>query len=338
MEQAKPYQTPSFQERARRLLRHENATLLWILLGLIFGVGGITKGATLTAINARNVLLQSAIRGIASIGQAFVILTAGIDVSVGGNGLFCTTLGASLVSSEWQSVLGHPIATPAAILIMLISGLGWGAVNGTLVSKVGIPALISTLGIWQITDGGAYAITQGDSIGGIPDAMVRWGQGEIAGVPIPVIIFIVVAVIAYYVLNYTSFGRSIYATGGNPASAWLSGINTKKILFAVYLISGFCAGLAGFIQLGRVASASLTSLDSLEMDSIAAVAIGGVSLFGGRGNLIGVIIGSLIMGVINNTLSVLKVGPAAIRIVKGAIIIIAVGIDTIRQKRSQTVT
>jgi ribose/xylose/arabinose/galactoside ABC-type transport system permease subunit len=333
VEKPQPY-TVGIRGKVRRVFRHENAALAIVLLGLIFGIGGLSRGGSLSATNAANVLLQSSIRGIASIGQAMVILTAGIDVSVGGNALFCSVLGGALMTSGELSIVSNPLPIGLVALIMLLSGLGWGAVNSALVARVGIPALISTLGMWQITTGAAFEVIEGRTIGSLPESLAWWGQGTVAGVPVPVIIFIIVAIIAYYVLNYTSYGRSIYATGGNPVSAWLSGININRVLFSVYIIAGFLAGLAAFIQLGRVMSASMMGLEGLELDSIAAVTIGGVSLFGGRGNLIGVIIGSLIIGVVNNGLSVLKAGPPAIRIVKGAIIIVAVAIDTVRRRRS----
>lgn len=319
--------------RARSLFRHENANLVIVLLALIFGIGGLTKGGSLSAVNATNVLLQSSTRGITAVGQAFVILTGGIDVSVGGNALFCSILGTALMSTEWQSLIGYPIAPGLGVLLMILAGLGWGTANSTLVSRVGIPALISTLGLWQITTGAAFSITTGKTIGGVPEGLAWWGQGTVGPVPVPVIIFILVAIVAYYVLNYTSYGRSVYATGGNPVSAWLSGINVPRVLFSVYAIAGFCAGLASFIQLGRIMSASMMSLEGLEIDSIAAVTIGGVSLMGGRGTLIGVVLGSLIIGVVNNGLSVLRAGPPAIRIAKGTIIIAAVAVDYIRRRR-----
>jgi ribose/xylose/arabinose/galactoside ABC-type transport system permease subunit len=317
----------------RSVFRHENANLGIVLLALIFGIGGLTKGGSLSIVNASNVLLQSSIRGITAVGQAFVILTAGIDVSVGGNALFCSIMGTALMSTDWQSIVGHPLSPGLGVLLMILAGLGWGTVNSTLVSRVGIPALISTLGLWQITTGAAFSITQGKTIGGVPESLAWWGQGTVGYAPVPVIIFILVAIVAYYVLNYTSYGRAVYATGGNPTSAWLSGINVPRILFSVYAIAGFLAGLASFIQLGRIMSASMMSLEGLEIDSIAAVTIGGVSLMGGRGNLIGVVLGTLIIGVVNNGLSVLRAGPPAIRIVKGAIIILAVAIDYIRRRR-----
>ena len=145
-----------------------------------------------------------------------------------------------------------------------------------------------------------------------------------------------VAVIAYFVLNHTTYGRSIYATGGNPVSAWLSGIKVRNILFSVYVISGFLASLAGVIMTSRVMSASLDSLKGLEMDSIAAVVIGGISLMGGKGTLVGVVLGVLILGVINNGMSVLGADPAFQGIVKGIIIIAAVTIDYVRRGRAAT--
>jgi len=142
----------------------------------------------------------------------------------------------------------------------------------------------------------------------------------------------VVAIVAYFVLAHTPFGRQVYAAGGNPLSAWLSGIRVREIQFAVFVIAGFLAGIGGIVHTARVMSASMRSLGGLELDSIAAVCVGGVSLMGGRGTLIGVVIGALIIGVINNGMSLLGAGPAMQGIVKGVIIIAAVAIDYIRRR------
>jgi len=203
-----------------------------------------------------------------------------------------------------------------------------------MVSRVGIPALISTLGVWQITAGLAFRVTRGITVGDLPEGVRWWGSGTVLGLPVPVVIFIVVAVVAYFVLNYTTYGRAVYAVGGNPASAWLSGIKVKNVQFSVYAISGFFAGLAAFIMLGRSESGSTQLLRGLEIDSIAAATIGGVSLMGGRGTLIGMVLGVLIIGVVNNGLSVLFADPATTSIVKGSIMITAVVIDYMRRRRS----
>jgi len=187
--------------------------------------------------------------------------------------------------------------------------------------------------MWEITKGSAFQIGGGQSIGFLPEGLLFFGSGRIAGVPVPVIIFIIVAVVGYLVLNYTTYGRSVYAVGGNPVSAWLSGINVKRILFSVYAISGFLAGLAGVIITGRVMSASMISLQGLEIDSIASATVGGMSLSGGKGSLLGVVFGVLIIGVVNNSMSVLGAGPSVQGIVKGAIILIAVAVDYIRRQK-----
>ena len=148
----------------------------------------------------------------------------------------------------------------------------------------------------------------------------------------PAIIWIAVSVTAYLILQHTTFGRSVYAVGGNPVSAWLSGINARRVLFLCYVISGFFAAVASILCMGRIMSASMNSLMGLELDAIAAVCIGGVSLAGGRGNMIGVVLGVLIIGVINNGMSVLMAGPAMQGIVKGVIIFSAVAADYIRHR------
>jgi putative xylitol transport system permease protein len=317
---------------ARRFFRHENAPLLFVLIAIVLIMGYFTGGKTLSLANMRNTLLLTSINGVAAIGQGFVILTAGIDVSVGGNAMFCSILGAGVMASNWQNIIGHPLPIALGALIMLLAGLGWGSVNGVLVSRVGIPALISTLGMWQITYGAGLGVGHGHDIGWQPEGLGWFGSGSVAGVPVPVIIFIVVAVVAYFVLNYTTYGRSVYATGSSPVSAWLSGVKVKRILFSVYAVAGFLAGLAAFTMLGRQLFASNRSLEGLEIDSIAAATVGGISLMGGRGTLIGVVLGTLIIGVVDNAMTVLNADPATIGVAKGAIIILAVVIDYIRRR------
>jgi len=319
---------------SRLALRHESTVLVIILIALIGGMAGITKGTTMATANMRNVLLQSAIRGVASVGQAFVILTAGIDVSVGGIGLFCSNLGAAIMTaSESMNIVGYPASIYMAIPIMLLTGIAWGTANGVLVSRIGMPPLIVTLAMWEITKGLTFRIATGFSVGQQPQSLAVLGRGAVASVPIPVIIFIATAAIAYFILGHTTFGRSVYAVGGNPVSAWLSGINVRNRYFSVYLISGFCAGIASVLMTARIMSASMQSLMGLELDSIAATVIGGVSLMGGRGSIIGVVAGVLIIGVINNAMSILGADPATQGVAKGVIILIAVAVDYVRRRR-----
>lgn len=327
VEKPKPF-SDVVREMARRFFRHENAVLAVVLVALIGGMALVTKGLTIRTANMMNVLFHSSIRGVASVGQAFVILSGGIDISLAGVGLLCAAMGSSLMTgNEWQNIVGHPYPIYLGIPIMLLVGAGFGLVNGSLVSRIAMPTIIVTLGMWQITWGVAFQIIGGQTIVNLPESLTWFGIGKIAGVPVPVIIFIGVAVVAYFVLHYTTFGRSVYAVGGSPVSAWLSGIKVRNIQLIVFIISGFLAGLAGMITMARTMCVMTRTLQGLELDTIASVVVGGVSLFAGRGTIIGVIIGVLIIGVIDNSMIVLGAGPAVQGIAKGAIIFAAVGID-----------
>lgn len=321
------------KEIGKRILGHENAFLVIILVVMIVVIGALTKGVTTSRANISNIWLQSSIRGIASTGQLFVILTAGIDVSVGGIALVSAILGASfLTSTAEHNILGAPLAIVGTIPLVLLIGVGIGLFNGALVSRVKMPALIVTLAVWQISQGLGYVICRGITVRHLPEEVHVFGAGAVAGVPVPVITFVAIAVVSYLILNYTTFGRSIYAVGGNPVSAFLSGVNVSRVKLAVYAISGCLAALAGFITMSRVMSAGMGTIIGLELDSIAAVCIGGTSLMGGRGNVIGMVIGVLILGVISNGLNVIAVDPAYQMITRGAIILVAVAADYIRRR------
>ena len=321
------------REVARRLLRHENAVLVGILVVIIAVLAGVSGGYTVSLANVRNVLIQSTMRGIAALGQGFVLLTGNFDLSVGGLATMTSLLGAALLTENLKrSLLGHPVAIGLAILLMLLAGLGIGAANGLSVSRLRMPALIVTLAMWQITNGIAFQIGKAQTVAGLPQSMAVFGQGEVAGVPVPVIIFIIVAVIAYFFLNYTTFGRSIYATGGSPASAYLSGIRVPNIQLAAFLICGFTSALASLTFLSRAMSASTQHVLGLELDSIASCVIGGISLFGGRGTIIGIVLGVMIIGVIGNGMNVSGLPAPVQDVIRGAIIVIAVAIDNWRRR------
>lgn len=323
----------------KRFFRHENALLATVLIVIVGVMAFVTGGKTISQANIKNIFIQSTNRGLASIGQAMVVLSGGIDLSVGGVGLFSAVLGALLLTQTLEStaqgaenIIGYSLPTYIVIPTMLAVGAGWGAINGTLVSRVGIPSLIVTLGTWQIARGATFLLSEGYGVTNLPESLAFLGRGTIAGVPVPAIIFISVAIIVYFVLYHTTFGHSIYAVGGNQETAWLSGINVKAIRSIVLVISGFLAALAAVVSTSRAMSASMQSLQGLEIDTIAAVFIGGISLAGGKGTLIGVILGVFIIGAIDNGMSVLGAPTVMKTLVKGAIIIGAVVIDNIRRK------
>jgi ribose transport system permease protein len=315
------------REVARRVLAQENAVIGIALAGLIAVLGGISRGATITRGNMANVLIQSSVRGVTAVGQAFCILTANFDLSVAGVGVMTMMLGSSMMTTEWTNILGYPASPFMAIPVMLVVGACWGLLSGTLVSRFNMPSLIVTFGVWQIGYAVAYYVTEGKAVTSLPESFAVYGS-----LPVGPIIFFSVAAVAYFVLTYTGFGRRVYATGGNPVSAYLSGINVKNTYVAVFAISGLCAGLAAMLMTSRAMSGSIEGLRGLELDSIASVVIGGVSLFGGRGNMIGVVLGALLIGVVNNAMSVMHMGHAGRYIVKGAIIIGAVAADILRRR------
>jgi len=321
------------REYSSRIFRNENFALGIILVVLIAVFGVMTRGLSLARDNILNILLQSSMRGVASVGQALVILTAGIDVSVGGLSTLAACTGGALITTM-PGYLG-PIPWGAGIIIMLLVGAGLGAINGLFVSRLRLVPLIVTLATWQITRGAASLVSKEQSMP-LPDGMAFIAHQSIGGVPVAAFIFIAAIVVGYFVLRHTTFGNAVYAVGGNEANAWLSGIKVEKTRFWVYLISGLCAAVAGMVQISRVMSASpvvggITGLE-LAIDSIAAVVIGGVSLFGGRGSIIGVLLGVLILGVLNNGMNIAGLTIFTQYLVKGAVILAAVGIDAWRRR------
>jgi ribose/xylose/arabinose/galactoside ABC-type transport system permease subunit len=320
------------REVGKRIWRHENAVLGIIFAAITIGMAILNQGKTLPWSNVRILLIGSFSRGIAAVGQAFVMLTAGIDVSIGGLALMTAMIGATtLTSTAGRNVVGAPLPLGVSMILLLLAGLGIGALNGLAVSRLFMPPLIVTLAMWKITKGIGYQLCKGIYILGQPESLGLFGYG-LDPIPAPIILFIVIAVAAYFVLNYTTFGRSVYAVGGNPASAFLSGLNVKRILLSVYMISGFLAAVAGFTLLANATGASMQHALNLEIDSIAMAAVGGISLMGGRGNIIGVVLGTLIVGTIKNGLSVYGVDPSVEVIATGALIFAAIAVDTLRRR------
>lgn len=326
----------TFRKNAAIVVKHETFTLAIILAALIAVFGVTTRGLSLDRTNVANVLLQSSMLGVAAVGQTFVILTAGIDLSIGGIALMSAVMGGSLMTTM-PGFLG-PIPMVPAILIMMLLGAGLGAINGLLVSRLRLVPLIVTLAMWEMLRGASYQLTLGlEDVGQIiqqlPSGLAFIAHETAGGVPIPVFIFVAAIVIGYFALHHTSFGRTVYAVGGNTVTAWLSGIRVNSTRFWVYVISGFCGAVVAIIQISRVMSASYGVISGLELDSIAAVVIGGVSLVGGQGSIIGVLIGILILGVINNGMNLMGLNTFMQNVVKGVVILTAVSIDAIRRGR-----
>lgn len=268
--------------------------------------------------NLINVARQASITGIVAVGMTFVILTAGIDLSVGAILALVGILFSLMVKAE----IGVAVAIPAALLVGILAG----AVNGIGATFLGMQPFIMTLATMAIVSGIALLISGGTPIPFMSEnaLIALLGNGNIAGVPGPVIVFVLVALIAALVLRYLPFGRFVYGVGGGLEAARLSGVRTARVLIAVYAISGLCAAIAGVITTSRLFVGHPTAGSFITLDSIAAVVIGGTSLMGGRGSVIGTVAGVLLLAMVANLLNLLGVSPFNQQIAKGAIIILAV--------------
>ncbi|KQZ29158.1 ribose ABC transporter permease [Mesorhizobium sp. Root552] len=300
--------------------------LLWVFLGLCV-VAALLSPAFLNPANLMNVFRQVALYGIVSVGMTFVILTKGIDLSVGSILGVCAVSTALLLSGGWSPWL--------AVIIALLIGTGLGAINGIGVAIGRVPPFIMTLGMMVMARGLALTLANGQPIG-LKDAAANFawlGRGAMLGIPVPVWIFAVVAGIAIFVLRYTPFGRQIYAVGSNEEAAHLSGISVNLINFSVYVISGFLAALTALIFVSRLTVGEPTAGTGIELEAIAITVIGGTSLFGGEGGIFGTIIGAAILAVLANIMNLVGISPFTQQIVKGAIIVGAVLYEMQRKRK-----
>ena len=276
--------------------------------------------------NVVNVLRQTSINGILAVGMTFVVLTGGIDLSVGSVLAFCGIVSASFVTglAPWNPGF--------AVLLGVFCGLVMGSVNGLLVAKLRVPPFVATLGMLSVARGLTFIYNNGMPVPNLSAQYRFIGQGLLIGIPVPVLVFAFVAVVAWFVLRYTTYGRYIYAVGGNERSAKTSGINTRRIILSVYAVAGALAGLSAQVLTARTTSALPQAGVAYELDAIAAVVIGGTSLSGGIGGVTGTIFGALIIGVINNGLDLMGVSSYYQQVIKGTIIVLAVLLDYSRQR------
>lgn len=276
-----------------------------------------------TVDNILNILRQTSVNAIIAVGMTLVILTAGIDLSVGSVLALCGAFAASLVAMEVPVLIAVPTA--------LLAGAALGAISGVIIAKGKVQAFIATLVTMTLLRGVTMVYTDGRPIStgftDTADAFAWFGTGYALGIPVPVWLMVIVFAAAWYLLNHTRFGRYVYALGGNESATRLSGINVDKVKIGVYAICGLLAALAGIIVTSRLSSAQPTAGMGYELDAIAAVVLGGTSLMGGKGRIMGTLIGALIIGFLNNALNLLDVSSYYQMIAKAAVILLAVMVD-----------
>lgn len=284
----------------------------------------------LTKTNIINLLYQSTILAVFAVGMTFVVLTAGIDLSVGSIAALSSVVATKLVVDQ---------GIPPGLGIVLAIGVGAaiGLLNGTAVTKLGITPLIVTLATLSAGSGAAFAWTDGSNITPVPD-LYRWaGTAEVIGVPVMIPFALALALVAYVALARTRFGRSVYAVGGNAVAARLAGIRTDRVVTAVYVISGITAAIAGLMLTARLFSGSPRAGQGIELTVIAAVVIGGTSLFGGSGGIRGTLYGVLLITMVTNSINLLGVPSAYDQLITGAVIFVAAALDVYRHRYFQRV-
>lgn len=304
--------------------REAGIALVLLVSGIILS---LSSPYFFTVNNLAIVARQVSLSAIIAIGMTFVILLGGIDLSVGS-----VVALASVITGFVMAKLQMPI--PVAILSGLLTGALVGIANGILVIKTRVPPFIVTLGMMGVARGAALVITKGSTISGLPRAYLPLGQGFLFGVPIPVLILIVIAVITHIFLSRTTMGRHIYFIGSNEEAAVLSGINVNRVKTIVFML---CASLAAFeavIETSRMSTAQPAAGVGYELTAIGAVIIGGASLFGGEGTILGTILGATLLGLITNGLILLGVSAYWQQVFSGSIIILAVTLDMWRKGRS----
>lgn len=310
----------------KMLVRYASRYGIYIALALIVVVLSLLSNSFLTIGNILTVLRQSSIIGLISIGMTFVIITGGIDLSVGAIVSIVAVTACSFAHPNT-----YPLIVP--VLIGLGVGLACGIINGLIISYGRIAPFLVTLGMLSSARGAAFVISKGKPVTNLDKYYNLIGGGKVLSIPIPVWILFIVAAIGIFILSSTKFGRHVYALGGNEQAARLSGVKTDTIKVAVYSISGLLAGLSGIVLSSRVMTGNAVDGQGYELDAIAAVVIGGTSLVGGIGGIAGTIVGVLIIGVISNGLDILFISYHYQQIIKGLIILVAVILDRINASK-----
>ncbi len=325
------------EKKTRRGALIRTASLLIGFVALVLVVNVLAHGNFLEPRNLTNVLRQITVNAILAVGQTFVIITAGIDLSVGSIVGLCGVV-MSLVANTLH--LGGPGTFVVTLLAGLAVGCAAGWINALPVVRLGLPPFITTLAMMQIARGLAFILAHGQPIPLADTTPFDWlgtgyvfaGIGGFPGIPWQVLVMAVVAIVFAIVLGRTAYGRYVLALGGNEEAARLAGIDTHKVKTLVYVISGGCAALGGLLLMSRFASGNPQNGTGAELQCIAAVVVGGTSLMGGRGTIVGTFVGALLIGVLNNVMNLLNIESYTQQIVLGAVILLAVVLDELRKR------
>jgi ribose transport system permease protein len=314
-----------FLQRERIIEWLRSASVLLILL-VIVALMSLLSERFLSFSNFINIAQQTTTVAIIAVGMTVVMISGGIDLSVGSVAALAGAIGAGLMSRQ-----GLPM--PVAVVGALIVGALVGFLNGLLIVPGKLPPFVATLATMAIARGLTLVYTQGRPISGLPESFTFWGTGDLLGVPSLIWVMALVFILGALLLRYTRWGINVYAIGGNPEAARLVGIPVKQRLFGVYVLSGVLAALSGLLFTARLWSAQPQVATGIELDAISAAVLGGVSLFGGVGNLGGTLAGAFIIGILSNGLNLLRIPSYPQLMIKGGVFILAVVLDMLSRQR-----
>lgn len=312
-----------------RVDRHKLAALVvWIAFACYIIPLAIARPQFVSAYNIISILMLVSVYALIGFGESIVILTAGIDLSVGSiiglSGVVAAVTLSDHMGFTWALVAG---------IIGVLAGTGIGLLNGILVALLNIPSFVATLGTLSIALGMGYVLSNGLQISITNNAFLDLTGNEYLGVPIPVYVMFVAFFLLWLVLSKTKFGRYVYAVGGSIRAAFVAGIPIRWVLVAAFTLSGFLAAVAGVLLASQVTAGIASTGAGYELMAIAAPVIGGISLAGGRGSLVGALFGVILLGTIDNGMTILNVSPFYQHIIRGSIIVLAVLLDTVANKR-----
>lgn len=311
-------------------------TMYPVLLILVI-VGAVVAPRFATTTNLVNILEQVSVLGLTTIGLTFVVLIGRLDLSLEGIVGFAPMLAAILLVPAAAGGLGTELPSWTGLILALGTAALIGVFNGFMVVRVGLNPFISTLGLLVLLRGGILIVSNGRSIYSPGKSLTFLGSERILGIPLAVFVFLAVALIVGWVFKYHRYGRALYAIGGNEDAARAAGINVDRVIWSAFVFAALLAGLAGILSTGRLDSAVTTQGQGIIFSAFAAAVIGGVSLGGGRGTIIGVVSGVLLIGVINNLLTLAQVPSFYVQASTGAVIIIAAVLTTVASRRSSGV-
>ena len=327
-----PVATEAASGARRRQVPNVANAGLWIFLFVLIALFGATTQGFFTPNNALNVIRQMSILAIAAFGSSFIIFSGGLDLSIGSNAALSGVI-AAMVARDTVAFLPVELSWIVGVFV----GAGVGLINGLIIVKFRISPIITTLGTLTIARGFALLLTGGVSLFGVPNSFQGLGSGFIIpGVLAnPVAIMIILLIAGWLVLKRTSFGLYVYSIGGNEEAARLSGVPVNRVKLMVYLIGGATAGLAGVVLASRLGSGQAAGSQGLELDVITAIVLGGASIAGGSGSMIGTFVGVLILSILENGMTLANIDPFYQQIVKGAALLLAVGLEEYRKRRQQ---